>query len=138
MAGHQQKTGGIPVQAVDAPVYKGFIFAQKIICQPVCQCVVIISQRRVYRRVGRFIDDQQIIIFVNNGKGNRYGENIGRRNVFPQTDIEPFVFRQSVIGKYALSVQADSVLGSFQGNQQPVRIALLPQKSFDGFSGIGR
>ena len=58
--GHQQQPGGVTVQPVDAPVYKRFSSAQKIISQAVCQRVVIIALGRVYRSAGGFINDQQV------------------------------------------------------------------------------
>ena len=64
MPGNDQKTGGVPVKPVNAAVDKRLAFLFEIPCTGIGKCVVIISLGRVNWHSGRFIDDQQVRIFI--------------------------------------------------------------------------
>ena len=64
MPGNDQKTGGVPVKPVNAAVHKRLVFLFEIPCTGIGKCVVIISLGRVNWHSGRFIDDQQVRIFI--------------------------------------------------------------------------
>ena len=64
MPGNNQKTGGVPVKSVNAAVDKRLAFLFEIPGTGIGKCVVIISLGRVNWHSGRFIDDQQVRIFI--------------------------------------------------------------------------
>ena len=64
ISGNDQKTGGVPVKPVNAAVDKRLAFLFEIPGTGIGKCVVIISLGRVNWHSGRFIDDQQVRIFI--------------------------------------------------------------------------
>ena len=75
MSGKDQKTGSVPVQPIDTAIGKGFPFLFKIIGAGVGECIVKISLRGMNRHPRRFIDNEQILIFIYNGKRERRRDN---------------------------------------------------------------
>ena len=62
--GNQSKTGGVPVQTVDASEDKRAVLLFKIICQSVGKRVVIVVHGRMDRHTGRLIYHHQIFILI--------------------------------------------------------------------------
>ena len=77
-----QQSRGIPVQAVDAAEDKRFSLLCVIPGRAVCQGVVIVIDRRVYRHVCGLVQKQNIFILINNRQRHGNRNNVLRRGVF--------------------------------------------------------
>ena len=77
-----KKAGGIPVQTVDTAVDKGIFQLAIMKKYTIGKGVFPVSHGGMDRSVRRFIYYEKILIFPDNGEGNRGGENRGVSGVF--------------------------------------------------------
>ena len=73
--GHNREPRGVAVQTVAAAEDKGLILLVIIPRQRVCQRIIIIMHRRMNGHARRLMDDQQILVFIQNGEGERDRNN---------------------------------------------------------------
>lgn len=73
MPGYDEKAGGVPVQPVDSPIYKGLSLLLEIMSEAIGQGAVIVPLRGMHRSIGRFADHQNVFILIDDIQihGNR-------------------------------------------------------------------
>ena len=66
--GKNQGTGGVAVEAVDTSERTVLTLCIKISGNTVCQRISVVADGRMYRHIGRFVYDQDIFVFIKDGK----------------------------------------------------------------------
>ena len=79
MLGNNGQSGRIPVQPVAATENKRFSLFPVVPCKRICHGVGVIIQRWMNGHSGRFVDDDNIFIFVYNREGKIHRRNLFRR-----------------------------------------------------------
>ena len=86
--GKNQGTGGVAVEAVDTSERTVLTLCIKISGNTVCQRISVVADGRMYRHIGRFVYDQDIFVFIKNGKRHRNRDDSVGINSFQKTDPE--------------------------------------------------
>ena len=124
VAGQNQQPGRIAVQSVNAAVGEGFVFLRKIPGTGICQRIVVISLGGMDRHVGRLIDHEQILIFVDNGKRKRNRKDVLGRSVFRELNGQHIARHEGIVNMCPGSVSADPVFCFFQMADDSRRIPM--------------
>ena len=85
---NDSQAGCVPVKPVRAPEDKRFALLLIIIHQCIGKGVPVIVQRRVNWHSGRFVDNNDVFIFIYNVQRKLHWRNIGRTFRFPDVDRE--------------------------------------------------
>ena len=73
---HDQQAGGIPVQTVDAAKDKWLFVRLVIVCNGICQSVVIIVDGGMHGHISGLVNHQNILILVHDRERERYRKNV--------------------------------------------------------------
>ncbi len=112
MTSQQEQPGGIPIQTVDAAVDEGLSPALKVVCQTVGQGIGIIARGGMDGGVGWLVHYQQVLVFIDDGKGKGHRLNMGGRFLLGKADLQPVTGGQGLVGEAGLAVVQDSRLCS--------------------------
>lgn len=111
---HDQKPGGIPVEAVDYPVDEIGI-AQLMVGVPgqgISEGVIVIALGRVNRQSCLFVDDQKILILVDDIQRNFCFDNVIRAGFLQKEDLQFFTGAEAVGGVNLLTIDGKSEEGN--------------------------
>ena len=105
--------GGVAVEAVDTSERTVLILCIKISGNTVCQSIRVVADGRMYRHIGRFVYDQDIFVFIKNGKRHRNRDDSVGINSFQKTDPEMISGQKLFSAADPLTVPCKSFFVSF-------------------------
>lgn len=89
---NDQKSGSITIQSVNGPIDDGFALGLIVPGYGVCQSVFKMALGRMDRDARSLIYDQDILIFIDNGKGERGRDDALRTFFLYERNAKTFVF----------------------------------------------
>lgn len=116
------------VEAVDTSERTVLILCIKISGNTVCQSIRVVADGRMYRHIGRFVYDQDIFVFIKNGKRHRNRDDSVGINSFQKTDPEMISGQKLFSAADPLTVPCKSFFVSFHRREDVSGKSLLPKK----------
>ena len=86
--------------------------------------------------IGRFVDDHQILILIQNGKRKRYGDDMLRCTFLGKKNSHNVTGLQGLAGISPVSIDTDTMVCAFQMGEYVTGISLLSQKIAKLTAGI--